>query len=224
MDSSSYIVLLSGGLDSVVNLYCAHKEGVVEKALTFNYGQRSSAQEIRAAEFFCKKLNIPHQVIDLPWLAQITKTALVNTQKEVPQIKDLNDIVEARQTAQAVWVPNRNGLFLNIAACFAESMNVTFVIPGFNAEEASTFPDNSPAFIEAITGAFRLSTLSQVKAACFTSNLDKVEMVKKAKELGIDFSKLWSCYQNGEVPCGECESCKRSKRAFKENAVKWPWN
>ncbi|MBK9294462.1 MAG: 7-cyano-7-deazaguanine synthase QueC [Oligoflexia bacterium] len=224
MDSRSYIVLLSGGLDSVVNLYMSSKEGVVSRALTFNYGQRSAKQEITAAEYFCTQLNIKHQVIDLPWLGEITKTALVNTSKDLPQIENLDDISESRKSASAVWVPNRNGVFLNIAACFAEALNVEFVIPGFNQEEASTFPDNSPAFIEAVTGAFRLSTLSQVKVACFTSGFDKAKMVKKAKELGINFSKLWSCYQNGEVPCGECESCKRSKRAFLKNKIPWPWN
>jgi 7-cyano-7-deazaguanine synthase len=222
MDSHSYIVLLSGGLDSVVNLYCAHKEGRVQKALTFNYGQRSAQQEIKASEYFCKKLGINHQLIDLPWLAEITKTSLVNKKSEIPQISDLDDMTEARESAKAVWVPNRNGVFLNIAACFAEAMDVEFIIPGFNAEEAATFPDNSPAFIEAVTHSLRLSTLKQVKVACFTSGLDKTEMVQKGKELGVDFSNLWSCYHDGEVPCGQCESCKRSMRAFKESGVKWP--
>ena len=215
MDSQQYIVLLSGGLDSVTNLYCAQKEGRVVRALTFDYGQRSRLSEIKAASYYCEKLKISHEVIELPWLKNLTQTALVNTSMDIPRLNHLDDLNEARITAKAVWVPNRNGVFLNIAACYAESMGVEFVIPGFNKEEASTFPDNSPAFIEAVTSSLSLSTLSQVKVACFTSGLDKIEMVKKAQELGVDFKALWSCYEGGDVPCGQCESCQRSKRAFK---------
>jgi 7-cyano-7-deazaguanine synthase len=219
----NYIVLLSGGLDSVVNLYAAHKEGKVVKALTFDYGQRAFEKELKAAEYFCKLLHISHEVIELSWLKKITKTALVNQNENLPTLSNLDDIHQACNSAKAVWVPNRNGVFLNIAASFAESLGAEFIIPGFNKEEAATFPDNSPAFIEASTHAFALSTMTQVQVACFTSNLDKTEMVALGRKLEVDFSHLWSCYSLGEKPCGECESCQRSMRAFKANDIPWPW-
>lgn len=215
MDTPRYIVLLSGGLDSVVNLHCAKLEGEVVKALTFDYGQRARLQEIKASRYFCNKLNIPHEVIDLPFLKNLTQTSLVNTDATVPQLNNLDDMTEARGTARLVWVPNRNGLFINIAACFAESLDAEFVIPGFNKEEAATFPDNSPAFITAASSVLSLSTLSQVKVACFTTGFDKTEMMKKAKELGVELKHVWSCYLAAEKPCGQCESCQRSDRAFK---------
>ncbi len=223
MDVLKYIVLLSGGLDSVVNLYSAQREGRVVRALTFNYGQRSAEQEIKSSSKFCAHLNINHEVIDLPWLKNITHTALVNTDSSVPVVLDLDNLGETRKSAKAVWVPNRNGVFLNIAACYAEALNVGFVIPGFNKEEASTFPDNSPAFIDAVSHSLSLSTLTQVKVACFTSGMEKIEIVKLGKRLEISFKDLWSCYHDGDVPCGKCESCMRSARAFKASEIAWPW-
>ena len=150
----SAIVLLSGGLDSAVNLFASKQSGLdVKLALTFDYGQRAATQEISAAKAIADKLDVPHQVISLPWLADATKTSLVNRGQSVPTGGDvvIEDFGRSEQTAKSVWVPNRNGVFLNIAASFAECLECDFVVPGFNAEEAVTFPDNSDEFLKQTT-------------------------------------------------------------------------
>lgn len=207
------VVLLSGGLDSVVNLHMAHKSGKVQLALTFDYGQRAASQEIKAARLYCEKLGIKHQVIDISWLGKITRTALVDLSKSLPNLKNLDDKSEGDRSAVAVWVPNRNGVMLNIAASFAESLDCDVVVPGFNLEEATTFPDNSEDYMLALDKSFSLSTLKKVKVQCFTVKLNKVEIVKLARSEKIDLSGVWSCYQGGPKPCGVCESCQRFKRA-----------
>jgi len=214
MTKETYISLLSGGLDSVVNLFLAKEAGVVLRALTFDYGQRAAPSEIQAAKYFTTKLEIPFEVISIPWLKGLTKTALVNKDVEIPQLKDLDDLEEGKNTAGKVWVPNRNGVFLNVAASYAESLGAEYVVPGFNKEEAATFPDNSQCYIEACNKAFTFSTLSQVKVKCFTTSLDKVGMAQTALKLGVEFDKLWSCYENGKSPCLKCESCQRTTRAL----------
>ncbi|MDZ4678742.1 MAG: 7-cyano-7-deazaguanine synthase QueC [Oligoflexia bacterium] len=217
--TQTHIVLLSGGLDSVVNLHCAHLVGKVLRTITFNYGQRSVRQEIKAASFFSQKIKVQHEVIDIPWLAKLTNTALVNNKEELPHLKNLDDMNEGNASAKAVWVPNRNGVFLNIAATFAESLGADFVVPGFNKEEAATFLDNSQSFIEATNKAFLLSTMSHVRVKCFTTDLDKTGMIKKAVELGVDLESVWSCYRDVKAPCGQCESCQRTLRARKAVGV-----
>src|SRR5690348_2712379 len=96
-----YISLLSGGLDSVVNLYAASQAGQVLLALTFDYGQRSAAKEIEAAQFFTSQLGIKHQVIAIPWLKDITNTALVKSDQALPHLNNLDDLAEGDQSAQA---------------------------------------------------------------------------------------------------------------------------
>ncbi len=209
-----YVVLLSGGLDSVVNFYWAESQGEIVLALTFDYGQRAAEREIQASEFFCSELGVQHKVIRLTWLSEITKTALVNKSERLPTLKDLDDLEEGNTSAAKVWVPNRNGVFLNIAASFAESHGANFIVPGFNIEEAATFPDNSQKFIDASNGAFKLSTLAGVQVKCFTSNLNKRQMATKAQELGVNLDQVWSCYENGPSRCGKCESCLRFSRAL----------
>ena len=123
------IILLSGGLDSLVSLGVCKTEYNVELALTFDYGQKAANSEISTSKKICDYYNIKHKVIQLDWLKEITHTALVSD-KELPEGID-NPI----ESAKAVWVPNRNGLFLNIAGSFADSENYTHIILGANKEE-----------------------------------------------------------------------------------------
>ncbi len=119
------------------------------------------------------------------------------------------------------WVPNRNGLFINIGATYAENMGATLLICGFNREEALTFPDNSPDFVVAINQALSYSTMNQVKVKSYVNHLNKVEIIKEGVRLGLDFRNIWSCYQGDDKPCGKCISCLRNKQAFAKAGVEF---
>lgn len=219
---SSFIALLSGGLDSSVAAFLASREGLVTESLVFDYGQRAAKRELEAARKISKRLKSKLRVIELPFLREVTQTALVMNEKVIPQIKmgQLDDRSETQKSAQQVWVPNRNGLFLNIAAAIAEGLGVSSVLVGFNAEEAATFPDNSANFVNRAEMFFELSTLGQIKVLAPTLGLNKTQIVKKGLELDVPFQELWSCYHGGKRMCGKCESCMRSIRAY-QNAGIW---
>ncbi len=214
----SSVVLLSSGLDSTVNLYEARERSEVCLALTFDYGQRAAEREISHAKKITAQLNIPHKVIRLDWFKDFTKTSLVDRSKRVPTESVKIDSLQASlETAEAVWVPNRNGIFLNIGGAFAEGLGAKWLVPGFNVEEAATFPDNSQAYLEACTDAFRFSTKNKVEVKCFTTSLDKTQIVARGKQLKVPFDLIWVCYLGEERPCGDCESCRRYNRALMAN-------
>jgi 7-cyano-7-deazaguanine synthase len=211
-----YVVLLSAGLDSTVNLYAAHNRGQVVLALTFDYGQRAAEKEKAAAKTLCDRLQIPHRILALPFFKDWGGSSLVDSSKILPTgaAVHIDDKKTSEQTAKSVWVPNRNGIFLNIAAGFAESLGATAVVPGFNKEEAATFPDNSRNFMQAMTESLRYSTANHVRVECFTTDMVKSEIVEQGKKWDVDWSLMWPCYQSLSRWCGECESCLRSKRAL----------
>ncbi len=210
-----YIAVLSGGLDSAVALAMTIPGNEIVLALTFLYGQRAARREQQAAALLCRHYGIGHLVLELPFLAAVTGTALVNTSRELPSPDpaDLDDPAKSQETAAAVWVPNRNGLFLNVAACYAESLEAKGLITGFNAEEGATFPDNTPEFVQATNAAFRHSTANAVEVVSPVGNWDKTRILTEALRLRVPLAAIWSCYLGGESPCGECESCRRSRRA-----------
>lgn len=219
MTRKKAIIILSGGLDSSVALYLAKESYDFALALTFDYGQRAVLKEKEAAQKICKKFNVPHKFISIPWLKEITQTALVNSSENLPQLKqnELDNLSVGLKSANAVWVPNRNGVFINIAASFAESFAAEVIITGFNAEEAITFPDNSSDFIKRINESLFYSTQNHCRVEAPTISMNKSEIVKEALKLKFPFEYLWSCYEGGEMMCGKCESCLRSKRAYLEN-------
>jgi len=207
------LILLSGGLDSLVSLGLAKDEYNVELALTFDYGQKSARTEIEASNKICNFYGIYHKVINLDFMKEITHTALVSDE-EVPTGDGLVDEVES---AKKVWVPNRNGLFLNIAGSFADGENYDYIIIGANFEEAQTFPDNTKDFIDRVNAEFEFSTRKQPKVIAPLINFTKNDIVKVAVEKNIPLELVHSCYQLEGVHCGVCESCTRLKNALLYN-------
>ncbi len=205
------IILLSGGLDSLVSLGVCKTEYNVELALTFDYGQKAANSEISTSKKICDYYNIKHKVIQLDWLKEITHTALVSD-KELPE-----GIENPIESAKAVWVPNRNGLFLNIAGSFADSENYTHIILGANKEEGETFPDNTQEFADRVNAAFEYSTLNKPKVLVPLINYDKNDIVNLALKNNLPLELVKSCYNGGEKHCGVCESCTRLKNALKNN-------
>lgn len=214
----SSVILLSSGLDSTVNLYEAmsRKDSKVLLCLTFDYGQRASKQEIDNAKKQCQALGVPHKAIDLKWFSEFTNTSLVSQKMNVPTQVKIDNLKASQESAKAVWVPNRNGIFLNIAAGFAEGLGASHIIVGFNKEEGATFPDNTQEYLETLNAAFEYSTANKIKVKCFTTDMDKTQIAKRAKELKVNFDLVWPCYMGEEKICGECESCSRYLRAMKQ--------
>lgn len=218
---SKCVVLLSSGLDSTVNFLLALKEHEVVAAITYDYGQKAAQQELSHSRALCEKHSVPHILVQLPFFKEFTSTSLISSQMTVPGKKDIQLSSAAHNIASAakVWVPNRNGIFLNIAAGYAEGLGAQFIVPGFNLEEASTFPDNSQAFQDALKVAFSFSTQNNVEVLCFTQNMMKTEILALGLKNNLSLNDLWPCYHGESHWCMDCESCLRFSRAAQENGI-----
>lgn len=209
------IILLSGGLDSLVSLAIATKIIDIKLALTFDYGQKAAKKEKEAAKKIAGFYNIENKVIELDWLKKITNTSLVSNEI-VPRI-NINELTDQNLTIEScknVWVPNRNGLFLNIAACFADSFLYDYIIIGANKEEAATFSDNSEEFIKNTNLALKKSTLKTVEVIAPLIEMNKEEITKRGLDEKAPIELIYSCYNDAPKHCGECESCSRLKKTL----------
>lgn len=217
------VALLSAGLDSTVSLLLAKQDGWdIQLAITFDYGQRAAVQENSRAAYLAMHYGVPHQSISLPWFAEFKSGgALLNRHEALPNpdASELSDTIIGKTHASQVWVPNRNGVMVEIAAAFAEDLGASAVIVGFNKEEAATFPDNSKDYLDALNRSLSFSTQQKVQVVSPTLTWDKVQIVKVATDRNLPLHLLWSCYENRDKMCGLCESCMRLKRSLKENEV-----
>jgi 7-cyano-7-deazaguanine synthase len=214
------IALLSSGLDSAISMAWLYSEGTpFDCAITFDYGQRAKLQEIAHAKAICDHYGIKHEVLALNWFSSFQSKGLLSEKEPLtqPSLKNLSEPKLLLKSAAQVWVPNRNGVFLEAAASVAESRNISRLVVGFNAEEAVTFPDNSVSYLHAINKALALSTANQVKIESPTLEMNKDEIVALGNSLVFPFHLLWSCYEGTEKMCGTCESCMRLKRALIQN-------
>ena len=202
------IVLISGGMDSVCALYDSAEKYDVMLGVSFNYGAKHNANEIPFAEYHCKKLEVPHITIDLDFVNKRFESALLQSGEEIPDghYQDTN----MKQTV----VPFRNGIMLSIAAGIAESKNAEGLVIAAHSGDHAIYPDCREDFLASMSRAIRLGTYVNIEVIRPFVSLSKGKIAQKGHELGVDFSKTWSCYKGKEVHCGKCGTCVERKEAF----------
>ena len=207
MTNKNVILLLSGGLDSLVSVAILLNNGFsIKKAIYIDYGQKPALKELQACEAICKYYKIELEIIKLSWYKEISKNSALN---------NYTDNLENEE--KSYWMPNRNGLFVNIAGSYADAFNCNFIAIGANREEAETYSDNSIEFVKNATKLFETSTKNSVQVIAPLIEMDKNEIIKKAIELNTPLDLIWSCYVNNEKHCGQCPSCKLLKSALIKN-------
>ena len=215
------IILLSGGLDSLVSIAKSSKK--ITAGLFFDYGQRAFKEEKRAAKKIAKYYGFDLKIIKVDWLKDITDNGLTKSDKFF-KIKDFNDKEELLLSMKSVWVPNRNALFINIAASFCEGKNIDSIIIGANKEEGETFKDNTKEFIKRANELLKYSTNSGVEVIAPLIDLNKNEIISEGVKYNVPLEFVYSCYKGEKKHCGECESCLHLKNALiinkKEDLIK----
>jgi len=207
------VVLLSGGLDSATCLAIARSQGFETYCLSFNYGQRHSA-ELVAADRVVKALGAAeHRVLNFG-LAQFGGSALTDTNIAVP--------TEGVQPGIPVtYVPARNTIMLSLAMAWAEVLGSRDIFVGVNAVDYSGYPDCRPEYISAFETMANLATKAGVEGHKLSIHaplidLSKAEIIRTGAALGVDYSLTVSCYQADEDgrACGVCDSCRLRAEGF----------
>ncbi len=214
------VVLVSGGLDSGTVLSMARAQNFECYALSFNYGQRHTA-ELVAANRICEEMGAKeHKVVTLN-LDSIGGSALTDIDIAVPE--------QETQGIPVTYVPARNTVFLSIALGWAEVLNAHDIFIGVNAVDYSGYPDCRPEFISAFETLANLATREGVEGRPVRIqtpliDLSKAEIIQRGVELGVDYSLTVSCYQadaEGRA-CGVCESCRLRRQGFEQAGVADP--
>jgi 7-cyano-7-deazaguanine synthase len=216
------VVLFSGGIDSTTALYWAVQEGKNVRALTFDYGQRH-AIEIQMAQEMAKKLKITHDILSID-LRQIKGSSLTDLTQPLPEFQSAEEI---EPDVPSTYVPFRNGIFLSMAAAWAEVQNIRNIVCGFNVIDSPPYPDTTLAFVEAMGAAINSGTRATALKNAFKIqapfiHLTKSEIIKIGLSLGADYSYSISCYSGQEIPCLKCSSCLQRQKAWESVGTKDP--
>jgi 7-cyano-7-deazaguanine synthase len=206
------VVLLSGGLDSMVVAGLAQEAGFAVNALTIDYNQRHRRELDAAREIASRIGAVRHVVLPLD-LAQFGGSALT-ADIAVPKTGVGSDI-------PVTYVPARNLVFLSLTLAWAEALGVRDLFIGVNALDYSGYPDCRPEFIAGFQDLARLATKAGAEGAEWKIHaplqfLGKAEIAAEAERLGLDPGLSWSCYdpQPDGAACGLCDSCRLRREGF----------
>jgi 7-cyano-7-deazaguanine synthase len=213
---TSCAVLFSGGIDSTTALYWALDRYDRVYPLTFDYGQRHRV-EVRLAGRLARKLGLARTVLKVD-LNQVGGSALTDPEIPLPRFK-----TSARLPAgpPATYVPFRNGIFLALAAAWAEARGVRDLVCGFHVIDSPDYPDTRQEFVRAMERAINLGTAAafggpKTRVLAPFIGLAKSEIIRQGLDLGADYAYSVSCYAGREVPCRACSSCLLRRTAWEE--------
>ena len=208
------ILILSGGMDSTTLLYDYQER--IALAISFDYGSNHNAKEIPFARWHCEHLGIRHIVIPLEFMSQYFRSSLLEGDAAIPEGH------YASENMKSTVVPFRNGIMLAIAAGMAESNELQYIMMANHGGDHTIYPDCRPEFVEAFDAAVYAGTFNGVRLLSPYCNMTKGEIAARGKELGIDYSKTWSCYRGGDKHCGKCGTCVERKEALADAGIPDP--
>lgn len=204
------LVVLSGGMDSTAALALAVASGRDVHTLSVDYGQRHR-RELDAAAAVAARYRVAHRVVDLSGLrAVLGGSALTDDDVDVP----LGHY--AAPSMAATVVPNRNAILANVAVGAAMALKADAVVLGVHAGDHPIYPDCRPEFVAALNAAVAAGTAGhhQVRVEAPFVHLSKAAICALAVQLGAPLELTWSCYQGGDLHCGQCGTCTERREAF----------
>jgi 7-cyano-7-deazaguanine synthase len=213
------VVLLSGGLDSMVCAGIAREQGFSVIALTVDYNQRHRV-ELDAARRVAAQLADRHIVLPLD-LRAFGGSALTS---DIAVPKEGVD-----EGIPVTYVPARNTIFLSLALGLAEAGGARDLFIGVNALDYSGYPDCRPEFVAEFEKLANLATKAGVEGDAFTihaplQHMTKADIAREAARLGLDPALSHSCYD--PLPdgrhCGECDACRLRVKGFAEAGIEDP--
>ena len=217
--AKSAVVLLSGGLDSMVCAGLAREAGFEVLALTVDYRQRHRV-ELEAARRIAALHADRHLILPLD-LGAFGGSALT-ADIAVPK-------GGVEEGIPVTYVPARNTVFLSLALAWAEAAGARDLFVGVNAVDYSGYPDCRPEFIAAFEALANRATKAGVEGDRFTIHapllrMTKADIAREAARLGLDAALSHSCYDPAAdgAACGRCDACRLRTKGFEDAGLPDP--
>lgn len=206
------VVIYSGGMDSFTVLNKAIKDGFDVYPLSFDYGQRHK-KELDYAATVCKKLAVPHKVVDISAINQLLGGSSLTSDIDVPEGHYEED------SMKNTVVPNRNMILLSMAIGYAVSLNASKVYYGAHAGDHAIYPDCRPEFVQKMHDVSMIANYEPVEIYSPYLRVSKIAILTDGLAMGLNYADTWTCYNGREKACGKCGACQERLEAFEKNNV-----
>ena len=203
------IVVCSGGLDSVSLAHMVANENHLTRLVSFDYGQRHR-KELDYAALCAKRLDVPHDIIDLRAIGGALSGSALTDDIDVP------DGHYAEESMRVTVVPNRNAIMLTIAFGVAAVHGDQAVATAVHGGDHFIYPDCRPGFVQAFEKMQKAAFEGYAEATLYTPFVTrtKADIVVAGHRYNTPFADTWSCYKGGALHCGRCGTCVERREAF----------
>lgn len=218
------VILVSGGMDSLVTAAIAVEECHKIYMLHISYGQRTAEKELQCFLKIVEHYRPQrHLKVEMDFFRQIGSSSLTDSNIQVP-LSGRTDTKIDKHHLPNTYVPFRNGMMLSTAAAWAETVGANRIYIGAVEEDSSGYPDCRMTFIEQMERAVNLGTAagSILKIEAPLINKRKREIVEVGHRLKAPLKQTWSCYLNNDKACGKCDSCRLRLQAFEQAGLQDP--
>ena len=219
------VILSSGGIDSTTCLGLAVDKYSSINVVTISifYGQRHE-RELQSARAVADHYAVKHFEFNAAPLFKPSDSAML---KHSTHPVEHSSYAQQLATNKRVstYVPFRNGLLLSMATAFADGFydgdEPIELYLGVHADDAAgrAYPDCGADFIAAINNAISIGTYERVKVIAPFVSFNKSQVVELGLKLKVPYQLTWSCYEDGDIPCGKCATCLDRAAAFAANGV-----
>jgi 7-cyano-7-deazaguanine synthase len=193
---SNSLVLLSGGPDSATLVAWAKNKGHSNlKALYLLGGHATDKMEIASADSIAAEVGAQLEIMDVTQMVSALggQRVLIHSEASI--------------------MPFGNAIVLSMAVTYALRIKANSILIALHADDAAESDEYTRGFIDQIE---HLAQWTQGDINILTPfiNMRKSEVFQMGYELGVDYSKTWSCVRPGELHCGYCGACRARAKAF----------
>ncbi|MEV9530381.1 7-cyano-7-deazaguanine synthase [Aliarcobacter butzleri] len=226
------VISHSGGLDSTTLMGFMLEDGYTVLPINLNYGQENIVEmkaQSNVIEYFQKRYGkdkvFDTLELDLTPIVNPVQNIIKNFRKNGFKNKELDEANLKH------YFPNRNMLFVSIAAVFAETFayfegleEATVCIGIHKHTTYKPYWDITVDFANAVQNVVSLNNAIKVTVATPFVEWTKSDIVKYMLEKGIPYELTWTCYEpqiesKYYIPCKKCQACIERENAGIENKI-----
>lgn len=196
MSNPTAVLLASGGMDSTVLAYWLVRRKTEFIPLFLQYGQHCWENELATL----KRL-LPEVVVDDLKIVDISDVYRGSPSRMIVEA----DLWSEDVSADDLYLPYRNLLFLSLGVAFAQARNCTQVFSAFINSNHAKEIDCSTEFFARLAGVF--SDYGAVEIVMPFRDMSKSEVAKIGIDLQVPIGRTYSCQVSSKIACGVCPNC-----------------
>lgn len=200
------LLMLSGGLDSMVLAYKLAAQKVNFRAVFFDHGKSPVQAEHKSAQHVARTLKVPLDVVDMTGLQKVARDYNAT-------ISDVDEL-DCRRAVSGFPV------LISAATYYAQLIEVPRISLAIISEDTVTRP-NALRFFNEYSALIKVLTPDAIQVEIDTplASMTKTEVVRLGSQLQVPMELSWTCHYGRAKHDGECPACKRRKEAFQQAAV-----